>query len=40
MSFKPHPMNRIDNAMTYTLEVGDKEVQVDILPHALQTLVH
>ena len=33
-------MNRTDNAMTYTLVVGDEEVQVDILPHAMQTLVY
>jgi hypothetical protein len=33
-------MNRTDNAMTYALVVGDEEVQVDILPHAMQTLVY
>ena len=33
-------MNRTDNAMAYALVVGDKEVHVDILPHAMQTLVY
>ena len=33
-------MNRTDNPMTYALVVGDEEVHVDILPHAMQTLVY
>ena len=35
-------MNRSvsDNPMTYALVLGDEEVQVGILPHAMQTLVY
>jgi glucosylceramidase len=33
-------MNRTDNPMAYALVVGDKEVHVDILPHAMQTLLY
>ena len=33
-------MNHTDEPITYKLYVGDKAVEVDILPHAMQTIVY